>query len=250
MKITNHQQLPEPLYQAIMQQSQAHSVGDADISCTQLIDSPLIAWLWRNDGDRVEEDASDRLWALYGSLAHQILEGYQGEGHHVETEAIAEVGGLRVSGHLDLLVFPDGTIQDYKFTSAWTVAAAKKEGKVEWERQLNVYRFLLQQDTSLSFAAVRRLQIVAMLRDYGPRHAQEGLKPVEIIDVPLWDDEQVDAYIKERVKLHQAAFGKEIPPKCTPEERWTNKRGENKRCDSYCAFGKQHLCPYRNGRNA
>lgn len=86
MKITNHQQLPEPLYQAIVQQSQAHSVGDADISCTQLIDSPLIAWLWRNDGARVEEDASvypvggtasHRLWALYGSVAHKILEGYQ-----------------------------------------------------------------------------------------------------------------------------------------------------------------------------
>ncbi len=34
MKITNHQQLPEPLFQAIVQQSQAHSVGKADISCT------------------------------------------------------------------------------------------------------------------------------------------------------------------------------------------------------------------------
>jgi len=245
MKITNNQHLPEPLYQAIVQQSQAHSVGDADISCTQLIDSPLIAWLWRNYGDGVEEDASDRLWALYGSVAHKILEGYQGDGLHVETEAITEVDGFRVSGHLDLLVFPDGTIQDYKFTSAWTVAAAKKEGKIEWERQLNVYRFLLQQDKSLNFAAVRQLQIVAMLRDYGPRHVSEGLKPVEVLDVPLWEDEQVETYIKERVALHRAAMGKEIPPQCTPEERWTNKKGEDKRCDSYCAFGKQHLCPYK-----
>ncbi|MDX2241108.1 MAG: PD-(D/E)XK nuclease family protein, partial [Leptolyngbyaceae cyanobacterium bins.302] len=152
---------------------------------------------------------------------------------------------FRVSGHLDLLVFPDGTIQDYKFTSAWTVAAAKKEGKIEWERQLNVYRFLLQQDKSLNFAAVRQLQIVAMLRDYGPRHVSEGLKPVEVLDVPLWEDEQVETYIKERVALHRAAMGKEIPPQCTPEERWTNKKGEDPRCDSYCAFGKQHLCPYK-----
>ncbi len=91
MQITNDANLPEPLYQAIVAQQQQHSVGEADIYCTQLIDAPLIAWMWRNYGDQVVEDASDRLWALYGSIAHSILEGYAGAGHHVETEAIAVV---------------------------------------------------------------------------------------------------------------------------------------------------------------
>jgi hypothetical protein len=118
MQITNDANLPEPLYQAIVAQQQQHSGGgEADISCTQLIDTPLIAWMWRNYGDQVVEDASDRLWALYGSIAHSVLEGYAGAGQHVETEAIATLDGMRVSGHLDLLVMPDGTIQDYKFTS-------------------------------------------------------------------------------------------------------------------------------------
>lgn len=52
-------------------------------------------------------------------------------GHHVETKAIAVVDGMRVSGNLDLLVMPDGAIQDYKFTSASTVGEAKKQGKPE-----------------------------------------------------------------------------------------------------------------------
>lgn len=82
MQITNESNLPEPLYQAIVAQQQQHSVGEADISCTQLIDAPLIAWMWRNYGDQVVEDAADRLWALYGSIAHSILEGYAGAGHH------------------------------------------------------------------------------------------------------------------------------------------------------------------------
>jgi hypothetical protein len=190
MKLTNDLNLPAPLFRAIEWQQAQHSVGAANLSCTQLIDSPLIAWLWRQVGDKVEEDAAERLWPLYGTLAHAILEQFAGEGEHVETEAIAQVEGLRVSGHIDLIVLPDGTLQDYKFTSAWTVAGAKREGKVEWTRQLNVYRFLLENAVEGSgleqLPEIKQLQIVAMLRDWGPRYQQEGLKPVEVLSVPLW----------------------------------------------------------------
>jgi hypothetical protein len=55
---------------------------------------------------------------------HTILEGYAGVGHHVEIESIAVVDGMQVSGNLDLLMLPDGTIQDDKFTSAWTLGEA------------------------------------------------------------------------------------------------------------------------------
>lgn len=51
----------------------------------------------------MEEDASEWLWPLYGTLAHTILEQFAGEGDQVETSAIAEVESLR-SGHIDLLV--------------------------------------------------------------------------------------------------------------------------------------------------
>ncbi len=288
MKLTNRLRLPAPLFRAIEWQQSQHSVGEADLSCTQLIDSPLIAWLWRKFRDQVQEDASERLWPLYGTLAHAVLEEFAGEGEHVETEAIAEVDSLRISGHIDLLVLPDGTLQDYKFTSAWTVATAKRQGKPEWECQLNVYRYLLEHAISGSgveqLPQIQQLQIIAMLRDWGPRHQQDGLKPVEVIEVPLWSQEHVLAYIQERVALHRAAFGEEFPPICTPQERWATpttyavmkqgrksalrvchsqeeaeqwinsngqgnfieeRPGEDKRCLSYCPFGKQNLCPYK-----
>lgn len=285
MKLTNRLNLPAPLFRAIEWQHQ-HSVGEADVSCTQLIDAPLIAWLWRKFGDQVEEDASERLWPLYGTLAHTILEQFAAEGEHVETEAIAEVKGLRISGHIDLIVLPDGTLQDYKFTSAWTVTTAKGKGKPEWERQLNVYRFLLEHAVAGSgldqLPQIKQLQIVAMLRDWGPRFEREGLKPVEVIQVPLWSQQEALIYIQERVTLHQAALGDGVPPICTPEERWATpmtyavlkrgrksalrvcesleeaqqwmelnggdvieeRLGEDKRCLNYCPFGKQG-CPYR-----
>lgn len=91
MKLTNRLNLPAPLFRAIEWQQSQHSVGEADLSCTQLIDSPLIAWLWRKFGDQVQEDASERLWPLCGTLAHTVLEQFAGEGEHVETEEIALV---------------------------------------------------------------------------------------------------------------------------------------------------------------
>lgn len=288
MKLTNDLNLPMPLYRAIAWQNSQHSVGDAQLSCTQLIDAPLIAWLRRNHGDEVVEDASERLWPLYGTLMHSILEQFAGEGEHVETEAIAQINGVRISGHIDLVVQEDGTLQDYKFTSAWTVGAAKKGGKVEWDRQLNVYRFLLENAVAGSgvpgLPKIQKLQIVALLRDWGPRHQRDDLKPVELIEVPLWDADQVLKYVCDRISLHQAALGDVPPPICTPEERWATpttyavmkkgrksalrvfeqeqeaqqwmqqqsqgqwieeRPGEDKRCQGYCAFGKQGLCPYQ-----
>lgn len=288
MKLTNRLNLPAPLFRAIEWQQSQHNVEEAALSCTQLIDSPLIVWLWRKFGDQVQEDASERLWPLYGTLAHAVLEQFAGEGEHVETEAIALVDSLRISGHIDLIVLPDGTLQDYKFTSAFTVATAKREGKPEWERQLNVYRYLVENAVAGcglgQLPQIQQLQIVAMLRDWGPRHQQDGLKPVEVIEVPLWSQEQVLAYIQERVALQREAFLEEAPPICNPQERWTTpttyavmkqgrkaalrvsesskeaeqwmltngqgdfiqeRPGEDKRCLHYCPFGKQGLCPYR-----
>lgn len=164
---------------------------------------------------------------------------------------------------------------------------AKREGKPEWERQLNVYRFLIENPIEGSglkqLPKIRQLQIVAMLRDWGPRHQQDGLKPVEVIEVPLWNQQEGLRYVQERVALHKAALGEEVPPICTPEERWTTpttyavmksgrksalrvcesleeaqqwmklnggdlvkeRLGQDKRCLNYCSFGKQGLCPYR-----
>lgn len=288
MKLTNKLNLPMPIYRAVEWQNAHHSVGKADLSCTQLIDAPLIAWLRRQYSNQLEEDVSERLWPLYGTLMHSILEEFAAEGEHVETEVIAEVDGFRVSGHIDLVVTTDGLLQDYKFTSSWTVKSAKAEGKVEWERQLNVYRFLLEHAIEGSgiphLPKIKKLQIVALLRDWGPRHERDGLKPVEVIEVPLWSEAEGWDYMQTRIQLHKAAQGDMPPPMCSPEERWatpttyavmkkgrqsalkvchsetaaqdwmaTNQKGEwieerpgqNKRCESYCGFGKQGFCPYQ-----
>jgi hypothetical protein len=111
--------------------------------------------------------------------------------------------------------------------------------------QLNVYLYLLRHDSSIQLPPITTLEVVAMVRDYGPRHAAE-LKQVEIINIPIWPDEQIEAYMRDRVRLHQEAMrGETVPLECTPEERWEDRKGISKRCEGYCPFQKQQLCPYR-----
>ena len=71
MKITNRMNLPQPLVSAIERDPYVR-VGD--VSVTSLAKSPRQFWLERRHAEEIEEDASDRIWALLGSIGHKILE--------------------------------------------------------------------------------------------------------------------------------------------------------------------------------
>lgn len=71
MKLTNKNNLPQPLVDAIKADSYEVS---GDISTTTLIGSPRVRMLKKKFGMDIEEDASDYLWALIGQCVHAILE--------------------------------------------------------------------------------------------------------------------------------------------------------------------------------
>lgn len=247
IRITNKNGLPEPICRAVEAQMNGHDIGDADISVTQLIDSPLINWLYRfhKNDPRLLSDAQDGLWALYGVLLNQVLDQFasEGKGEFIQISLKSEFNGLWIAGHPDLLLLPGGLLQDYKFTSAYKVKNAKEKGVPPvWEAQLNLYMWLIyQRPDILKSREIEKLQIVACLRDYGPRFSD--LKPVEILDVPRWSAERVRDYLRERTDLHKAALQMdEFPPICSEEERWNR----NQRCKNYCIFGSSqtNLCPY------
>ena len=117
MQITNHADLPEAIVEAIRRDP--YDPGDCDISVTRLIGPPQLRILERRHADEIEEDASDRIWALVGQIGHRILERAEAEAL-AETRLFAQAGGWTVSGQFDRMVLlPDGTLQDYKFTSVW-----------------------------------------------------------------------------------------------------------------------------------
>ena len=119
-------------------------------------------------------------------------------------------------------VHDDGVIvSDYKVTSVWSVIY----DKTSWHDQLNTYAYLIRKAKGLS---VKKLQIVALLRDWQRRKAEEDINypesPIAIIEIPLWSDDDQDTYIEERMRLHKEAdfdnaMDTEMRP-CTSAEMW------------------------------
>ena len=217
MKLTNKFNLPEPLVNAV--KNQAYSKGSSDITVTQLIQPPLIRHLNALHHDKVEEDASSRIWALLGSSVHSILEkAYQGSNARVEERVYAEVNGWKLGGQFDVL--EGSTLSDYKITSVYA-----KDGKIEWENQLNVYAWLIEKVKKVPVTSVG---IVALIRDWKSREAatKEGYPeaPIKELPIKLWSFEEREAYISSRIAKHSACdFALETDgelPLCTPEEMW------------------------------
>ena len=254
MRFTNSHNLPQPIFEALCNDDYEH-IGD--ISVTGLIKPPLMRQLEQRHAYEIVEDATDRIWMVLGSAVHSIIERHGQQNRLVEERLTAKVYGWEVSGKPDLLD-ADGTLTDYKVTSVFSFLLGDKP---EWEAQLNCYAWLYQQHGF----DVKRLQIVAILRDWVKRRAavEAGYPQCGILvaPTPLWHGTETTDFIERRVALHQSAEETETEniALCTPRERWekpttwaVKKRG-NKRalpggvCDTLgqaekVAASKPHPC--------
>lgn len=212
MKITNKFGLPQPLVDAIAFDD--YKKGDADFSVTELIKPPRIAALEVLYKGVLEEDASDRLWALMGKAGHEVLRRSSKEGIVEETVTV-EFQGVKIKGQMDYAVILKA-LWDYKFTSVWAI----KEGvKPEWEQQLNIYKWMAEQYG----VEVNELTIVAILRDWSKPEARRDKSyqqsQVVVMPVRIWAKQQVEAFVSGRVRLHLQARNGQLPD-CTAEEVW------------------------------
>lgn len=219
MQFSNELRLPEPLVAAIRQDNSSYDKGECDYSVTELIRPPRIAILSRRYDKVMTEDVSDWIFATLGHLIHDLLHRAASERYIVETRYFYEFEGTRIGGQIDLYDRETVRLQDWKFTSRYTT----KEGpKPEWIAQMNLYRYLLWKNK----LEVREIEIVAIYRDWSKMMAARGRaeypeKQVEILPVPKWSKEEVEDYLRERIRLHRDA---ELTlPLCTPEERWSKQ---------------------------
>jgi hypothetical protein len=220
MKITNKYNLPDTILNVLDRPT--YSKGKAHISATELLNSPRIVQLKRKYWEFIETDASEMVWALFGSAVHNILEHGKGENHIVEQRLGTDIDGWRLSGAIDLQEEDeDGIgIKDYKVTGAWSVMNEKQD----WHNQLNVYAYLVEKEAKKK---VKSLQIVAIVRDWAARDTvKEGYpqSPIATIDIPLWPMDEREQYIKDRVSLHSAAYFEMETnsdlPLCSEEDMW------------------------------
>ena len=229
MKLTNKHGIPETIVRAVADDE--YDKGDSVLSVTQLISPPRIVILQDLNKDNLEVDVIDRVPSLLGTAVHKIIEKGSKDipGHIVEERLFTTINGWKVSGAVDLQIDNgDGTwaISDYKVTSVYSVLSDKPE----WEQQLNCYAHLARVAHGRNMTS---LKIVAILRDWQRKQAEikadypQG--QVVIVDIPVWTPEQQEAYVTDRVALHQAArkavdSGSDLDY-CTDQERWV--RGES-----------------------
>ena len=221
MKLTNNHNLPQTFINVL--ERPTYSKGKSNISATELLNSPRIVQLKRKHWDDIEQDASEMVWALFGTAVHGVLEHGKDENHVVEERIHAKVNNWSISGAIDLQeIGEDGIIiSDYKVTSDWAVMNEKDD----WHHQLNLYAYLVE---LVKKQPVKKLQIVAIIRNWSGRDAKtrDGYPqaPIVVIDIPVWSFDKRESYVHERIALHEDAFfdaetGGDVR-ECTAEEMW------------------------------
>jgi hypothetical protein len=221
MKLTNKHNLPQTFVNVIKRPT--YSKGKANLSITELIDSPRVTNLRHKHWDDIEVDASEMVWSLFGSAVHGILEHGKDSNHIVEERLHIIYDGWHLSGAIDLQeVDEDGIhIKDYKVTGAWSV----RNEKQAWHDQLNSYAWLVRKAKQKK---VKSLQIVAIIRDWSAREARikddYPQAPIVVIDIPVWDDDKQETFVSQRLHVHAEAYfesdsGGNLPD-CTPEDMW------------------------------
>lgn len=213
MKITNKHNLPQPIVNAIKKDDH---VGGF-LSASQFNKSPRQFWLEKRH--EATRDASDCIWAIFGTAFHKVLEEGLGEKDHLgEHYLVHSIGDKLVSGTCDL--FCGDKIIDYKTISVWSIIYDSHRS--DWEKQLNVYAWLWRKAQKKQ---VKALEIVGFLRDWSRGKANDPSYPqkqVVVIPVELWSDEKQDKFVEETVAkmLKYENTPDNALPFCTDEERW------------------------------
>ena len=139
------------------------------------------------------------IWPLFGTAVHHILENSKPSDDIVlEERLFTKVNGWVLSGAVDQQVMTGNSVEiiDYKVTSVWSVI----HGKIDWERQLNCYAYLVQKNKGKK---VTKLTICAILRDWNRRDAQMKpdypQAPVVMVDINQWADTERIRYIHDRI---------------------------------------------------
>lgn len=216
--ITNKKGLPQIVVDAC--NNDQYSAGKSDYSATTLLKPAMQVYLERKHPGEGEIDASDMLFAMYGTAVHKVIELAATEDDLIEERFFGIVNGKIISAQIDH--YRDGVVSDWKLTGVYKIKKALEGDVEEWEQQLNIQAYLMTE----AGHEVKELRIGAMARDWSKRDSlKEENYPsqIEYIKLKLWTrDEQIE-FIEKRIdamELRDAVSG--APEPCTSAERWQN----------------------------
>lgn len=216
MIITNNQNIPKALYDAIVSSANSYTKQqslDPEItafSATELLKAPYQRLLYNKHSDQITTDASNLLAQYDGNIWHADIARYGGADSEVKASRMLEVDGFKylITGTIDYLL--PKTIIDWKRCKSYKT----KDGiPNEWMAQLNIYKWILGERGK----EIEALYCYAMYKDFG---GSSGLtNPTEYIESPIWSDESTENFISKRILYHNK-FEIQFPyGECSPVER-------------------------------
>lgn len=219
--LTNELNLPQPFVEAA---TDRHRFTPNRYSVSDVLGGTCEAILKRRHHGEQDEDVADRVWAIFGTAVHKVLEQAKATETQMQEHWMSvPIKGTpyEMSGIFDLYDEATGTVTDWKTTSVWSVMLDDHE---RWRLQTLLYCWMLRQK---GYEA-RRGEIVAILRDHSMRKARtERDYPPHPVMRMGWDFTAEDFDEAERLVSDwflEAAAQEALPDAglepCSPEQRW------------------------------
>lgn len=218
MKITNKLMLPDMLVRAVQKE---YTYRDKRYSITSLLETDRALMLKRRYNDIIEQDVSECIWMLFGTVTHYALEtGIETKENEYVEEHLEHTftNGYTLSGIIDHVY---DYVDDYKTTSVWTVIYGSNNE--HWKKQLQMGAYLHYKKHG---KWINKGRIIAILKDWNRKDSQfkddYPKLPVEVINFDLGRPEEIEKWILNRfdeiIRLEKM-LDSELPM-CTLEERF------------------------------
>jgi hypothetical protein len=227
----NQYNLPEEMIVAL---GIPRPIIDHVYSVTEFISPTRMIRLKRQchkDGIALIEQPERKLKALLGTGFHMAMQkaneelqsrwcisddNNQKQPALIEQTVKAKFDKVTLVGHFDL--WKEGVLSDYKTTSVYAFLLGEK---IEWEQQLNLYRYCLKMGYSgLPQRETTSLVIKALLVDWKQNKCllDSDYPPMPFIEkeIPIWSDGTILAFINSKV---EQLYSEKLPL-CTSEEQW------------------------------
>lgn len=219
MRVTNKLNLPAAFVKAVS--TDRHNEPGC-FSATTLNKGAKEIILTDRHFEEIEVDASEQIWAVWGTAVHALLESQPDNNFHEEKFAVP-VSKSTVTGTVDSYDMENGIINDWKTASVWKVQFADF---ADWRAQGLTYAWLLKQNG----LEVKKCRFVALLKDHSKTKAKTDRdypqSPVFVYEFAVTPDELAETgdRILNKVLEIESAYEKnddEIEP-CSDSERWAD----------------------------
>jgi hypothetical protein len=211
-------------------ESAKHYRSLGDYSATQLIDSPRHVALRKRYGHLSQPTLEQQIASFIGTGIHAHFEKNLRLVSAKHPEYLLErsvtvpvfVDGAKyrlVSGTFDIL-HNEEDIYDIKTVNVWKKVF--DPDMIDWHKQQNIYAWLLRKRG----LDIKSINIIAIYKDWvsanAIRNPEYPQNQVCHYKLNLWDEEEQEEYIKERLLQHERCENLDDAelPECTPEERW------------------------------